>query len=80
MNTVTLRRKTFFKQVGCDDADIFEENYSFINLIGCMLMEHRTEQTVYAIRPESHEFLDFIDGRGFKVTRLSVHNYIVEVL
>lgn len=80
MKAVSLRRNAFFKQVGCADASIFEENEVLINIIGRMLIDKKTEHTVYAIRPETHEFLDFIDGRGFKVTRITLNSYIIKVL
>lgn len=80
MKALIYSHEVFYKHVGCYNAELFEEASNYVDWIGKMLIDKIKRREFYVKRPESHEFMEFIDGNGFKVTRLTDYSYIVEVI
>ena len=80
MEALFYSLEVFYKHVGCSNAELFKEVSSFVSSIGEMLVNNVPRRYFYVRRPEAREFMEFIDGNGFKVTCESDSLYIVEII
>ena len=77
---VIVSHEAFYKHIGCRNAEVFKEANLFINILSNMLITGQTSRDLCVFKDTSHEFMDFIDGNGFKVTQLDDTTYRVEII